>query len=312
MCAHFYRLTQACALFAAALVSMPAARADAHNKSQHDTSRIVSIGGAVTEILYALGLEQRIVAVDATSHYPPQALREKPSVGYFRQISPEGVLGLNPSLILAIEGAGPKQAISVLQSAGVGFVSVPDTFTGEGIIEKIRVIAAAAGAEKRGECLATAVAADLDTLARLRTGISKPARALFVLSFVGDRAQVAGRATAAEGIMRLSGATNAITEFEGYKPVSDEAIIAAQPEAVLAMQREANPLEARTGFAHQAFTLTPAAKRNAFVALNALYLLGFGPRTALAARDVAAALNPSLAKAEFPSEIASAAERCRG
>ena len=300
-------LARACALIAAALVSVPSARAEAH-----DTSRIVSIGGAVTEILYALGLEQRIAAVDATSHYPPQALREKRNVGYFRALSPEGVIGLNPSLILAIDGAGPKHAISVLESAGVGFVSVPDTFTGEGIIEKIRVIAAATGVEQRGACLAKAVAADLDTLARLRTGIGKPPRALFVLSFVGDRAQVAGRATAAEGIMRLSGATNAITEFEGYKPVSDEAIIAAQPEAVLAMQREANPLDARTVFAHQAFALTPAAKRNAFVALNALYLLGFGPRTALAARDVAGALNPSLPKAEFPSEITSAAERCRG
>jgi iron complex transport system substrate-binding protein len=302
------RLTCFAAILAAIVALAPAARGE----PARDTSRIVSIGGAVTEILYALGLEQRIVAVDSTSHYPPQALREKRNVGYFRALSPEGVLGLNPSLILAIEGAGPKQAVTVLEAAGVGFVSVPDTFTGEGIIEKIRVIAAATGVEKRGECLASAVAADLDTLARLRTGIDKPARALFVLSFVGDRAQVAGRATAAEGIMRLSGATNAITEFEGYKPVSDEAIIAAQPEAVLAMQREANPLDARTVFAHQAFALTPAAKRNAFVALNALYLLGFGPRTALAAHDVAAALNPSLAKAEFPSEIASAVERCRG
>jgi len=302
------------AVVVAAIVALaPAAHSEpAHDTSRHDTSRIVSIGGAVTEILYALGLEQRIVAVDATSFYPPQAMREKPSVGYFRQLSPEGVLGLNPSLILAIDGAGPKQAVSVLQSAGVDFVSVPDTFTGEGIIAKIRVIAAAAGVEKRGECLASAVAADLDVLARLRGGISKPTRALFVLSFVGDRAQVAGRVTAAEGIMRLSGATNAITEFEGYKAVSDEAIIAAQPEAVLAMQRVANPLDARTVFAHQAFALTPAAKRNTFVALNALYLLGFGPRTALAARDIAAALNPSLAKAEFPSEIATAAERCRG
>jgi iron complex transport system substrate-binding protein len=298
--------------FAAVLAAIVALAPPARSEPARNTSRIVSIGGAITEILYALGLEQRIVAVDATSHYPPQALREKPSVGYFRQLSPEGVLGLNPSLILAIEGAGPKQAVSVLMSAGVAFVSVPDTFTGEGIIEKIRVIAAATGVKKRGECLASAVAADLDTLAHLRTGIDKPARALFVLSFVGDRAQVAGRATAAEGIMRLSGATNAITEFEGYKPVGDEAIIAAQPEAVLAMQREANPLDPRTVFAHQAFALTPAAKRSTFVALNALYLLGFGPRTALAARDVAAALHPSLAKAEFPSEIASAAERCRG
>jgi iron complex transport system substrate-binding protein len=298
--------------FAVVVAAVVALAPVAHSEPAHDTSRIVSIGGAVTEILYGLGLEQRIVAVDATSHYPQQALREKPSVGYFRALSPEGVLGLNPSLILAIDGAGPKQAVSVLKSAGVGFVSVPDHFTGEGIIEKIRVIAAAVGVEKRGECLASAVAADLEVLARLRSGIGKPARALFVLSFVGDRAQVAGRVTAAEGIMRLSGATNAITEFEGYKAVSDEAIISAQPEAVLAMQRASNPLDARTVFAHQAFALTPAAKRNAFVALNALYLLGFGPRTAQAARDVASALNPSLAKAEFPSEIATAAERCRG
>jgi heme transport system substrate-binding protein len=264
------RLTGFAVVVAAIVALAPAA----HSEPAHDTSRIVSIGGAVTEILYALGLEQRIVAVDATSFYPPEALREKPSVGYFRQLSPEGVLGLNPSLILAIEGAGPKQAVSVLQSAGVAFVSVPDTFTGEGIIEKIRVIAAAAGVERRGECLVNAVAADLDVLARLRSGIGKPARALFVLSFVGDRAQVAGRVTAAEGIMRLSGATNAITEFEGYKAVSDEAIIAAQPEAVLAMQRVANPLDARIVFAHQAFALTPAAKRDAFMALNAILMVG--------------------------------------
>jgi len=301
------RLTCLSAVLAAIVALAPAAYAG----PARDPSRIVSIGGAITEILYALGLEQRIVAVDSTSHYPPQALRDKPSVGYMRALSPEGVLGLNPSLILAIEGAGPKQAVSVLEAAGVGFVSVPDRFTGEGIIEKIRVIAAAAGVERRGECLANAVATDLDALARLRAGIEHPARALFLLSFVGDRAQVAGRATAAEGIMRLAGAANAISEFEGYKPVSDEAIIAAQPQAVLAMQRDAHPLDARTVFAHQAFALTPAAKRNALVSLNALYLLGFGPRTALAARDVAAALHPALSKAEFPSEAA-AAERCRG
>ena len=296
--------------FAAILAAIVALAPAAHGEPARDTSRIVSIGGAVTEILYALGLEQRIVAVDSTSFYPPQALREKRNVGYFRALSPEGVLGLNPSLILAIEGAGPKQAVTVLEAAGVGFVSVPDHFTGDGIIEKIRVIAAATGVEQRGECLVRAVAADLDTLARLRTGIEQPTRALFLLSFVGDRAQVAGRSTAAEGIMRLSGAANAITEFEGYKPVNDEAIIAARPEAVIAMQREAAPLDANTVFAHRAFALTPAAKRHALVTMNALYLLGFGPRTALAARDIAATLNPKLPKAEFPSET-EPAERCR-
>src|SRR5262245_29924418 len=301
-------------LIVAALVTPATAGAPQGGANGHparDTSRIVSIGGAVTEILYALGLEQRVVAVDATSHYPPQALREKRSIGYMRALSPEGVLGLNPSLILAIEGSGPKEAVSVIKAAGVPFLQVPDRFTGDGIVEKIRIVAAATGVEQRGECLANAVAADLDALARLRAVITEPTRALFLLSFVGERAQVAGRATAPEGIMRLAGGVNAITEFEGYKPVSDEAIIAAQPQAVLAMQRDAYPLDARTVFAHQAFALTPAAKRQAFVAMNGLYLLGFGPRTALAARDLATALHPTAPKTVIPSER-TPPERCLG
>ena len=110
-----------------------------------DNSRIVSIGGAITEILYALGLEQRVVAVDSTSFYPPQALRDKPNVGYMRALSPEGVLGLNPSLILASEDAGPKETIAVLRAAGIPFVLVPDKHTGKGILDKIELVATAAG-----------------------------------------------------------------------------------------------------------------------------------------------------------------------
>jgi heme transport system substrate-binding protein len=111
-----------------------------------DARRIVSVGGAVTEILYALGLEQRVVAVDTTSLYPPRALTEKPNVGYMRQLSPEGVLGLGPSLVLAAEGSGPKETIAVLEAASVPFVQIPDRFTGAGIVEKIRLIAQATDA----------------------------------------------------------------------------------------------------------------------------------------------------------------------
>ena len=80
-------------------------------------ARIVSVGGAVTEILYALGKEQAIVGIDTTSLYPPQAQKEKPSVGYMRQLSAEGVLGLRPSMILAIEGSGPRETLAVLEAA---------------------------------------------------------------------------------------------------------------------------------------------------------------------------------------------------
>jgi iron complex transport system substrate-binding protein len=286
--------------------------AGVHAVPVQDASRIVSVGGAITEILYALGQERRIVGVDSTSLYPPQALREKPNVGYMRQLSPEGLLGLKPSLIIAAEGSGPKEAMAVLAAAAVPLVPVPDRFTGDGIIEKIRIVAAAVGVAPRGACLSQAVAADLAALARLRAKIRKPRKGVFLLSFVNDKAQVAGRATAADGILRLAGAVNAVADYEGYKPINDEAVIAAGPDFVLAMNRAGNALDGPTVFAHPAFALTPAANDKAFLSLEGLYLLGFGPRTALAARDLAAGLYPALAGEKLPSEAGAAlAEVCR-
>jgi iron complex transport system substrate-binding protein len=267
-----------------------------------DAERIVSVGGAVTEILYALGLDGRIVAVDSTSRYPERALQDKKNVGYMRQLSPEGVLGLAPSLILAAEGAGPREAVAVLEAAGVPFVLVPDRFTGPGILDKIRVVAAATATDKQGECLAGAVAADLDALASLRQRVERPAKVLFVLSLANDRPLVAGRATAADGIIGLAGAVNAVTEHEGYKLLTDESIVAAQPDSILVMQRGSEDLTAETVFARPAFATTPARARNGFIAMEAHYLLGFGPRTAQAARDLAHALYPALATEKLPSE----------
>jgi iron complex transport system substrate-binding protein len=259
-----------------------------------DPGRIVSVGGAVTEILYALGLESRIVAVDSTSLYPPRALAEKPSVGYMRQLSPEGVLGLGPSLVLAAEGSGPKNTIAVLEAASVPFVQIPDRFTGDGIVEKIRLIAQATGSAQRGECLIRLVEADLAALAALRKRIERPRRALFILSFMNGRPMVAGRATAADGIIALAGAANAITAYDGYKLINDEAVIAARPDAILAMEHASFRLDAKTVFEHSAFATTPAAAQKELISMEGLYLLGFGPRAARAARDLALALYPSL------------------
>lgn len=276
-----------------------------------DAGRIVSVGGSVTEILYALGLEQRVVAVDTTSIYPQRAAAEKPNVGYMRQLSAEGVLGLGPSLVLAAEGSGPKGTIAVLEAASVPFVQVPDHFTGEGIVEKIRLIAQATGTVERGECLARLVATDLAALAELRARIAQPRKALFILSFVSGRPMVSGRATAADGIIKLAGAVNAVTEYEGYKPISDESVAAARPDAVVAMERASFRLDAQTVFGHPAFATTPAAAQKALVSMDGLYLLGFGPRSARAARDLAITLYPSLAREPMPSDGGKLEEACR-
>lgn len=273
-----------------------------------DARRIISIGGAITEILYALGLEAQVAAVDSTSLHPPRALKEKPSVGYMRQLSAEGVLGLAPSLVLATEGSGPNETLAVLQSARVPFVLVPDRYTADGVVEKVRMVSQAAGAAARGECLAAAVGDDLAALAALRARIAKPRRVMFVLSFMNGRPMVAGRNTAADGIVTLAGAVNAVTGYEGYKPINDEAAVAAAPEAVLAITRDGFRIDADTVFAHPAFAASPAAARRAFVAMDGLYLLGFGPRTAPAARELAARLYPELTPTP---RAASAATDCR-
>src|SRR5262245_50807125 len=101
-----------------------------------DTSRIVSIGGLITEIVYALGEEARLVARDSTSTWP-EAAAKLPDVGYMRALSPEGVLSVNPSAILALHGSGPREAIDVLKKSSVPFIEVPDHFNHEGILEKI-------------------------------------------------------------------------------------------------------------------------------------------------------------------------------
>ncbi len=260
-----------------------------------DPARIVSIGGAITEILYALGFDDRLAGVNSTSLYPAAALRDKPNVGYMRQLSAEGVLGLNPSLVLAMQGSGPKETIDLLEAAKVPLVMVPETFSEQGLIDKIKLVGHAMGADPRAECLTRAVASDLAQLRELRAKVTKPVRVMFVMSLLNGRAMAAGQKTAANEIINLSGAINAIDSYEGYKIINDEAIVAARPDVVLSIARSRDSVDADAVYAHPAFAMTPVAANKAFISMEGLYLLGFGPRTAAAARDLSVKLYPALA-----------------
>ncbi|OCK62107.1 hemin ABC transporter substrate-binding protein [Bradyrhizobium sp. LMTR 3] len=275
-----------------------------------DPARIVSIGGAITEILYALGFEDRLVGVDSTSLYPAAA-REKPDVGYMRQLSAEGVLGLNPSLVLAAQGSGPKETIDVLEAAKVPLVLVPETFSEAGLLDKIRLVGHAMDADKRAECLTAAVSDDLAQLRELRAKVTKPVRVMFVMSLLNGRAMAAGKNTAANEIIALAGGVNAIDSYEGYKIINDEAIVAAKPDVVLSIQRGKDSVVEETVYLHPAFALTPVAANKAFISMEGLYLLGFGPRTAAAARDLSIKLYPALAPQAEKFKPAALTADCR-
>jgi iron complex transport system substrate-binding protein len=255
-----------------------------------DASRIVAIGGSVTEIFYALGEEKRLVARDSTSVYPEAAFA-LPDIGYMRQLSPESVLSVDPSAIVALEGSGPREAVDVLKKARVPYVTVPETFDRDGILGKIAVVGRAIGEEKKAAELAASVDRDLRAAEQRAAGIAERKRVLFILSVQDGRILAAGTHTAADGIIRLAGGDNAIDGFQGYKQLSEEAITTAAPDLILMMMSAGlrGPSDDEL-LAHPAIAATPAGRYRRLVRMDGAYLLGFGPRTAAAAHDLAVAL----------------------
>lgn len=275
---------------AAAVVVWTASASGAETSTLPDKSRIVAIGGSLTEIVYALGEQDRLVARDSTSVYPPEAF-ELPDVGYIRQLSPEGVLSVNPSGILALHGAGPREAVDVLKKASVPYVEVPDEFNHAGIVAKVRAVGQALGVEEKAERLAEEVDASLLAVERQTASIADRKRVLFILSIQDGKILASGTETAANGIIDLAGAVNAIDGYEGYKQVSDEALITAAPDVILMMDRAGSlAISDEDLFAHPGIASTPAGEARKVVRMDGAYLLGFGPRTAAAVHDLAAAL----------------------
>lgn len=264
-----------------------------------DTSRVASVGGSITEIVYALGEEGKLVARDSTSVYPEAAFK-LPDVGYMRALSPEGVLSVNPSGILALQGSGPKEAIDVLKKASIPFVVVPDGFSHQGILDKIHIVGKALGADAKAETLAAEVDKQLGEAEALTKAIpeGERKRVLFILSMQGGKILASGRETAADGIIALAGGVNAVEGFTGYKQLTDEAAISARPDVILMMDRDGGPVTIDDSelFAHPALASTPAGQAKNVIRMNAAYLLGFGPRTAGAVKELAAAFYGDAAK----------------
>lgn len=254
------------------------------------SGRIVTIGGAVTETVFALGAGPRVVAVDSTSGFPAP-VQSLPKVGYLRALAPEGLISLNPDLLLLSDEAGPPQAIAVLRAAGAPVAMVPDGAGVEAVRRKILAIGTALGQD--GAALADTVAADwaaLDApLAALR-----PVRALFVLSAARGAPLVSGRNTHADALLRAIGAENCVTSFQGYRPLSAESAAQMAPDAIVMMEHGLAEAGGVDGVLRTtALAVTPAAASRRVVSAEGSYMLGFGPRAAHARRDIAAQLHPS-------------------
>lgn len=257
--------------------------------------RLVTVGGTVTEIAFALGAGGEVVGVDTSSVYPPAATT-LPQVGYQRTLAAEGVLSLRPSRVLLTRDAGPPAAIAQIRAAGVEVVDVPHEPSLDGARAAIRAVAAELGREAKGEELVAALDAEAAgaSAALARVKKNKP-RVLFVYARGGGVALVSGTGTAADAMIGLAGASNAVTEFDGFRPLTAEGAVAAKPEVVLVPTRGLESLGGTAALlATPGLALTPAAAQQRVVAMDDLYLLGFGPRAGQAIAELARALHPEL------------------
>ncbi len=273
----------ACALAAAPVAAEP-------------PRRVAVAGSGLTEIVYALGAADRLVAVDTTSQFPAAA-RRLPQLGYLRALGAEGIASVRPDVLLAAEEAGPPATMAQLTAAGVRVVRAGDGYDAASVGARILAIGKALELETQAAALAGAVEADFASLARDVAGLKRK-RVLFVLSAGGGAPMAAGRETAAASIIELAGATNAVDAYRGYKPLSPEALLAARPDAILATDQTIAALGGLAAF--QALAQFATLRGTQVVTLDAVYLLGFGPRTAHAAHALARALHPQADLAPLP------------
>lgn len=267
-------------------------------RAQVGPSRIVSVGGALTETVFALGAGGRVLAVDSTSRFPA-ACAALPQIGYMRSLPTEGIVGMNPDLLLLSGDAGPPEVVQVLRAARMPIAQVADGAGADAAPGKARAVAAALGRD--GEPLARALAADWAMLdAPIAATRTRP-RVIFVLSLARGAPLVSGRGTHADAMINAAGGVNPVREFEGYRPLSAEAAAILAPDVILMMDHalaEAGGL--RPALNTPALAVTPAARGGRILAFDGPFLLNFGPRAAHARLALARAIHPGLVLPVLP------------
>lgn len=239
--------------------------------------RIVAVGGAITETVYALGAGDRLAGVDTSSVFPPEAAK-LPKVGYHRAIAAEGMLSLKPDLILASHDTGPPAVIDQLRSAGARLVLLEEGFSLEGVRAKVDVIAQAVGATAKAEAVKKSIEDRYNT-ARAAIPAGKKPKVMFVYAQGNGTLHVSGTGSAAAAMIELAGGENAVSGYRGYRPLTAESMVAAAPDVILVPGRALGPIGGDSGFLKTpGVSLTPAARQKRIYFIDDSLLLSFGPR----------------------------------
>lgn len=249
--------------------------------------RLICVGGALTEIVYALDASADLAGVDTTSLYPPAA-QTLPSVGYARTLSAEGILALAPSMVLATEDAGPSSVLRQLENAGIAVHILAANHQFEGLLQRVQKVGELTYHVREASELQARLRNEWQQVRiRVEAHATAEPRVLFILSHSMSQIMVAGQDTSADAMLRYAGARNAMQGFSGFKPLTPEAVIAAQPDIILVTDMGLKAAGSKAAIlALPGLAQTPAGRKQRVVSMETMLLLGFGPRLPLALKEL--------------------------
>lgn len=241
--------------------------------------KIVSLNGAITEILADLGEENNLVGVDVTSTYPTSVKEKAKDLGHVRSLSIEALLALKPTKVFATDKDLTPEQIAQLKNAGISVEIVKQDFSVEGTKELVKTIATSLH-KTDYEAINTKIDTDLKALKPLAT---KP-KVLFIYARGAGNLMVAGKNTPMEKIIAIAGGENAISEFEDFKPLTPEAVVKGNPDYILMFDKGLESIGGVDGVLKlEGVATTNAGKNKKIIAMDGALLSGFGPRVGQAA-----------------------------
>lgn len=254
-------------------------------------ARIVSMAPDLTEALFALGLDDRIVGVTLDSDYPPAAV-PKPKVGTFWQPNIEAVIATRPDLVVTLTFAQQKDLARRLQRIGYECLSV-EIESVEGLFHAITAIGAAAGVEGRAQELSESLKAAVH---RLQTATAGRPRTKVLWVVQREPLRVAGRETFINEMIELAGGENAIgPTLHKYPPIGAEQVIAAGPEVIIEPTMIPGDLDAQHRQAvsyWRKYTNVPAVASGRIYVIDGDLVSRLGPRLCAGLEEIARCLRP--------------------
>lgn len=247
--------------------------------------RIISLAPSNTEILYALGLQDRVVAVDQFSDYPAAAA-EKPHVGGYLDPDVEGMIALDPDLMLAT-AAHEGTILPRLEELGIqSFILEPTTL--DEILESIATVGTLTGEPAAASRVVCALQGRVDRVEDAVAG-APPTRVFFEISL---DLYTAGEGSYVDDLLSRAGGDNIIGGDAGPWPqVNNEAVIAADPEVILLADHELG-VTAESVAARPGWRVISAVEDGRVVALEMNTVVRPGPRVVDGLEAIARAMHP--------------------